>query len=358
VEEFQVAGKDGTVSDAKDGIRKYPLVTVITPTFNRTSYLEETIESVLSQGYPALDYIVIDDGSTDDTQALLSKYAGRIRSFHHPNQGEVNAINRGLALATGEILGIVSSDDPLLPGAIWQCVTALQEDSDAVVVYSDWRVIGPASESVQDVALPDYDIQNMLRVFQTAITSGAFFRRSLLEAIGPRDSSLRYAHDLDFWLRAALYGDFVHVRQVLTTHREHPGCQYHSAQGKRYADEIVRTVDKLFKQRNLPAAVARLRATALGNAHGLAALYCGSSRWVRAQHLTLAFCYQPMKRSRQLVRYLNCISSRLFWRTASSLYHRMPGALQRAARAVYCGLRRGRAKAPQPTSSQRGPSED
>jgi glycosyltransferase involved in cell wall biosynthesis len=317
-----------------------PLVTVITPTYNRASYLEETIESVLSQGYPALDYIVIDDGSTDDTQALLSKYAGRIRSFHHPNQGEVNTINRGLGLATGEIVGIVSSDDPLLPGAISKSVAALLQHPEAVVVYSDWRVIGPASENLQDIALPNYDITQMLGVFQTAITSGAFFRRSLLDSIGLRDPSLKYAHDLDFWLRAALRGEFVHVRQVLTTHREHPGCQYHAAQGKRYADEIVRVVEKVYAQHDLPRGIERLRATAYSNAHALAASYCGGAFWQRTKHHALAVMYRPLRRSKHLIRLL---PRRIFWSVAGFVYPRLPGGLQQSARSLYRKLRKNRA---------------
>ena len=314
-----------------------PRVTVITPTYNRASYLEETIESVLSQGYPALDYIVIDDGSTDDTQALLSKYAGRIRSFHHANQGEVNTINRGLGLAAGEIVGIVSSDDPLLPGAIAQSVAALQKHPQAVVVYSDWRVIGPASESLQDIALANYDITQMLGVFQTAITSGAFFRRSLLDSIGLRDPSLRYAHDLDFWLRAAVRGEFVHVRQVLTTHREHPGCQYHAAQGRQYANEIVRVVQKVYAEGDLPSGVKRLRATAYSNAHALAASYCGGDFWERTKHHALAVMYHPLRRSRHLIRML---PRRIFWSVAGFVYPRLPRALRQASRSLYRKLRK------------------
>ena len=310
-----------------------PLVSVITPTYNRASYLEETIESVLSQGYPALDYIVIDDGSTDDTQVLLSKYAGRIRSFHQPNQGEVNAINRGLGLAAGKILGIVSSDDPLLPGAISRLVAALREHPQAVVAYSDWRVIGPASELIRDIALPDYDITNMLRVFQTAITSGAFFRRGLLEAIGPRDPSLKYAHDLDFWLRAALKGEFVHVKQVLTTHREHPGCQYHSARGKRYADEIVRVVHKVFAQDNLPRDVARLRATAYSNAHALSAsFFCGSAWREQVKHHALAIMYRPVQHTRLLA---HLVPRYFFWFIASFVYRALPRRLKELARRLF-----------------------
>ena len=306
-----------------------PLVTVITPAFNRAAYLEETIESVLGQDYPAIEYIVIDDGSTDETPAVLRKYEGRVRAFRQPNMGEVNAINRGLTLASGDIIGVLSSDDPLRLGAIPALVDALARCPEAVVAYADYEVIGPSGGLIAQVPLQDYSILTMLAGYRSAITefaSGTLFRRSLLTSIGERDPSLKYAHDLDFWLRAALVGKFVHVRQFLTTHRTHPGNQGVLVCGDRFGDEVVRTVEKLFERKDLPKEVTRLRSTAYANAHELAVSYCGRSRWEQARHYALAFRYQPVRWTRRLLRYL---------------YH---------------SLRR-RAGGPRPVPSQRGPKE-
>ena len=85
-----------------------PLVTVITPAYNRASYLVETIESVLGQDYPRLEYIVLDDGSTDNTREVLGKYEGRIIWETHPNMGETRTVNKGFGLARGEIVVVVT----------------------------------------------------------------------------------------------------------------------------------------------------------------------------------------------------------------------------------------------------------
>jgi glycosyltransferase involved in cell wall biosynthesis len=94
------------------------LVTIITPAYNRANYLDETIQSILNQDYPNLEYIVLDDGSKDNTVEVLKKYRGRIIWETHPNIGETRTVNKGLSMAHGDIIGIVNSDDPLLPGAV------------------------------------------------------------------------------------------------------------------------------------------------------------------------------------------------------------------------------------------------
>lgn len=107
---------------------KDTLVTIITPTYNRASYLDETIKSVLRQNYSKIDYIVIDDGSTDNTQDVLAKYLDKITCVHQSNIGETRTVNKGIAMAKGEIICIVNSDDPLLPGAIEKAVKTLKKN--------------------------------------------------------------------------------------------------------------------------------------------------------------------------------------------------------------------------------------
>ena len=95
-----------------------PLVSIITPAYNRQSLIEETILSVIGQDYPNLEYLVLDDGSSDDTLSVIKKYAKHLRYDAHPNMGETRTVNKGFTMARGEILAVVNSDDPLLPGAV------------------------------------------------------------------------------------------------------------------------------------------------------------------------------------------------------------------------------------------------
>ena len=130
-----------------------PRVTVITPAFNRASLLEETILSVLEQDYPNLEYIVLDDGSEDGTLEVIKKFQNRLRWDSHANMGETRTVNKGFSMAEGDIIGVVSSDDLLLPGAISKAVQRLLQKPDVVVVYPDWQIIDAEGgvELAQDV---------------------------------------------------------------------------------------------------------------------------------------------------------------------------------------------------------------
>src|SRR5262249_5604315 len=122
-----------------------PLVTIVTPAHNRAALLGEAIESVLAQDYPALEYIVVDDGSTDATPDVLKRYEGRLVAISQPNRGEIRTVNRGWALARGEIICTLNDDDVLLPGAVQAAVDAFRQRPDVLVVYPDYQLIDDES---------------------------------------------------------------------------------------------------------------------------------------------------------------------------------------------------------------------
>src|ERR1700733_4133342 len=97
---------------------RMPLLTVITPTYNRAEFLDETIESVLSENFPDLEFLVIDDGSTDNTSSVVEKYGPKISYLRHENIGESRTVNKGFRLSRGQFVIIVNSDDPILPGCL------------------------------------------------------------------------------------------------------------------------------------------------------------------------------------------------------------------------------------------------
>ena len=103
-----------------------PTVSIVTPSFNQGRFIRETIESVLSQDYPAIEYMVIDGGSTDETVSILKSYGNRIFWISEPDSGQSDAINKGWKRATGEILTWLNSDDVYLPGAIAKAADYLQ----------------------------------------------------------------------------------------------------------------------------------------------------------------------------------------------------------------------------------------
>lgn len=277
-----------------------PLVTVVTPTYQRAAFLPETIQSVLDQGWPRLEYLLIDDGSTDDSSAVAAAYAGRLTYLHHENRGEGATVNRGFALASGKYVMVVNSDDPLLPGCIDKLVAALEARPDAVAAYPDWLDIGPRSEPRQEIRVADFELESMLVSDNRSLGPGALFRTAAVRDVGARDTSYRYAGDLDLWFRLARRGALVHVAEVLATHRSHDGAASND-RGRRIADEVVRVIDAVFADPTLPAEVRRLRGRAVFVACALAADLCGHDRLTRSRLLLRAAANAPLATSWKLM---------------------------------------------------------
>lgn len=254
-------------------------VTVITPTYNRADLLRETIESVLHQDHPDIEYIVLDDGSSDDTASVLERYAGRIRTERHANIGETATVNKGFSLATGEAICVVSSDDPLLPGAVRHAVDALERNPEALAVYPDWAEIGTRSEFLRVNRLPAYDASNMLLSRSWGLGPGSFFRRRVLTIVGNRNPKLVYCGDMDFWARVAMHGKLIHIPRVLATHRVHAGSASVSGRGSAFAREWLEVWGSLLGSAHAPPEIRARRGEILRLAHEEAAAhYCGDER--------------------------------------------------------------------------------
>ncbi len=270
-----------------------PLVSIITPAYNRASYLDETICSVLSQDYANIEYIVLDDGSTDNTRDVLENYEGRIIWETHPNMGETRTVNKGLSMARGDIVAVVNSDDPLLPGAVKTAVDFMQARPEVLVAYPDWNFIGPKSEVIRHIKVPEHDYMAMLKRHHCSVGPGAFIRRNWLGRAGLRDPDFRYVGDFELWLRLGLYGQFARIPTTLATFRMHPDSATVSQRGIVMADEHIRLMDKLYARPALPEAVIKARSQAYGSAHLVAAYVCGDQRRAAVKHLLRAARYGP-----------------------------------------------------------------
>ena len=251
------------------------VLTVITPTYNRADFLKETIDSVLSQGFADLQYIVMDDGSTDETKALIQTYGDRVEYHWHENVGEQRTVNRALGLARGEFLMIVNSDDPILPDCLARMVGALRGNPTALAAYPNWLVIDPDSNPVTTFEVDNFNFARMLASISVSIGPGACFRRSVLDLVGYRNPLLRYSADLDYWFRIALAGEIIHVRETLATHRTHPGSAIVAARG----DLMSREVAYLFQAYSRhPRAPRHIAPAADAHGHFAAAFACTDLR--------------------------------------------------------------------------------
>jgi glycosyltransferase involved in cell wall biosynthesis len=272
-----------------------PLVSVITPTYNRADYLPETIESVLSQDYPKIEYIVLDDGSKDHTLEVLKKYEGKIIIETHANMGETETVNKGFRMAKGEFICVVNSDDPILPGAITKMISALMAEPDALAAYPDWVEIDPLSRPVKEMRLPDYDIYNMLNDFNVVMGPGNIFRRAVLEKYGFRDTKRRYTGDLEFWFRLASHGKLLHVPEILATHRTHPHSTSVSNKSSIMAEELLSMTKSIFASGILPKEIQDKRSQILSYAYHTSTFYCPNEPDKKEKYATLSILYNPQK---------------------------------------------------------------
>lgn len=238
-------------------MKKYPLVTIITPTYNRAPFLEETILSVLNQDYPKIEYIVLDDGSTDETAKVIEKYKEKIVWVFHKNIGEVKTVNKGFLLARGEIISIVNSDDPLLPGAISKIVKFMTDNPEIIVVYPDWVKIDEKGKEIERVTTPEYNYQYMLSAHDNVAGPGTFFKKTILNKLKGRDFQFTYVSDYDFWLRAGLIGEFARFPEILATSRVHSDQATIKNKGFAMAMEHIRVINKIFSLSNLPSNIKK-----------------------------------------------------------------------------------------------------
>ncbi len=269
-----------------------PLVTVITPTYNNANYLAETIDSVLAQDYPSIEYIVLDDGSTDHTNEVLRQYAGQIIAEAHANMGEAKTVNRGFGMANGDFVMVVNGDDPLLPRAIVSQVEYLQAHPDVYATYPDWVEIDENSQSLEERLAWDYDYSTMVRRVACVPGPGAMIRKSGIELVSGRNTNYRFVTDMDFWFRLAMHGSLAHIPQFLATHRTHSassGVAYRNEVGI----EIVNYMQTFFMRDDLPQNVLKLRNEALSSAHVQAGTRA-TNYSDRRQHFLQAFRLYPL----------------------------------------------------------------
>lgn len=279
-----------------------PLVTVITPSFNRANYIEETIESVLNQDYLYLEYLFLDDGSEDDTLEIVDKYKDQIRIISHANMGETATVNKGFKLAKGEYIVVVNSDDPLLPGAISAAVRAFLDNPEAIAVYPDWNEIGPGSETIRNMKLPLYTLENMLKSFNVEMGPATFFKREALDLAGYREKDRKYTGDLEYWFRLALFGKFIHLPQALATHRIHYDAASVTGRGAKMADELASIAENILAHEKAPGAIIKYKRKILGLVYFTATSYCGEDKKSKSDYYKKAFAKQPIATFLRLLR--------------------------------------------------------
>jgi glycosyltransferase involved in cell wall biosynthesis len=219
-------------------------VTVVTPSLNHGRFIRETIESVLAQTYPALEYLVVDGGSTDETVSVLKDYGDRLRWVSEPDAGQAAAVNKGWRQGRGAILAYLNADDTYLPRAVERAVTAFGAHPAADVVYGEGHHVDAEGRVLARYPTEPFRRE---RLAETCFICqpAAFVRRRAVERVGYLDEALHYCMDYDLWIRLAGGAAFVHLPDYLAASRLHADTKT-LGQRARAHEEIIRTVHRHF----------------------------------------------------------------------------------------------------------------
>lgn len=202
-----------------------PVVSICIPTYNRTNYLKETLQSVFAQTYKNYEIIVVDDGSTDGTGDMIKQLGCNIRYHWQKNAGDASARNKLIELAVGKYITFLDSDDLLTPDAIERMVAVMQQEAEPVIVYGPYlridqrgNIIGKSKRKLYSGFVTKYLFQDIF-----VHSCGSMFPKNALEETGGFDTSLPVCSDYDLWLRLSLKYRFIALPKPTFKRRRHPG---------------------------------------------------------------------------------------------------------------------------------------
>lgn len=202
----------------------WPRISVITPSYNQAQFIEETIQSILFQGYPNLEYIIIDGGSQDESVQIIKKYEKHLSYWHSKkDKGQADAINQGMRLATGEVVCWLNSDDLYLPGTLLEIGRHFMgKTNTASLAYGSALTMWQEKEDLNGsarVARP-FD-REVLTYSDYIVQPSSFWTQKLWSEVGELNSEYHYVLDWDWFIRASKIIDFTYIPRFLSVYRLH-----------------------------------------------------------------------------------------------------------------------------------------
>jgi glycosyltransferase involved in cell wall biosynthesis len=265
------------------------LVSIITPSFNQAAYLEQTILSVLEQDHPHIEYIVVDGASTDNSVDIIRKYKSKLAYWvSEKDNGQADAINKGFARATGEIIAWLNSDDYYLAGAVGAAVKIFEEHPEVVLVYGNMLAVDEHGKTFNTLNYKQLTLEDLL-CFQIIGQPAVFIRRSALQVAGGLDPTFHFLLDHYLWIHLAQQGKILHVNQTWAAARYHVEAK-NRAKAAEFGREAFRILENVARDDHLAPVLAKVNRRARASAHRVDARYLldGSqpasalSAWMRA----------------------------------------------------------------------------
>lgn len=217
-----------------------PLVSIVTPSFNQGQYIRATIESVLSQDYSPIEYIIMDGGSTDATAAVVKDYASRLTWISEKDNGQSHAINKGFRMARGEIVAWLNSDDVILPGAVSKGVLALAQNPLAGAVYGDGYQIDEQGNVRHLFPWTEpFNLWKLVHVLDYVLQQSLYMRKSVLEEVGYVDESLNWGMDWDLLMRIGKHCPIAYVPEPLGSIREYATAKSFAGGWRRFHELLA-----------------------------------------------------------------------------------------------------------------------
>lgn len=239
-----IATEDFVSSDIT--IKKYPKISIITPTFNQAKYIERTIKSVFDQNYPNLEYIVVDGKSTDNTVEILKKYSNKIKWISEKDHGQTNAMNKGFRMATGDILAYLNSDDTYEKGTLLKIAKFFKSKSKTLIVYGKGKYIDENDNYIEDYPNNIVSLDSMF--YECGICQPTvFFKRVLWEKVGEFDEKYHSVMDYDYWIRTLKVTKIKYINDYLANYRIQPDSKTVSQRQLTYK-ELIRASKRLFNK--------------------------------------------------------------------------------------------------------------
>lgn len=222
----------------------FPKISILTPTLNQARFIEETIQSVLSQGYPNLEFIVVDGGSTDGTLDILRKYSESLVWSSEPDRGQVDAINKGLLKASGDVIAYLNSDDIYTPNTLVTVGKYFTDHPDTMILTGKCSNMDVKGNEIRSIITLYKNLwlkigrDANLTVLNYVSQPATFWRKALLDSVGLFDPDCRYAMDYDYWLRTTRKHKLEFIDQTLAKFRVYPTSITSSNSDAQFKEEL------------------------------------------------------------------------------------------------------------------------